>query len=262
MSRSIITITTDFGGGSPYVAQMKGVILSINPEAMLVDITHDIAPQNVRQGALVLEEVTQRFPRGTIHVAVVDPGVGTERKIVCAQIAGHYYVAPDNGLLSSVAIVESPTQIVSLTNHGYWLPEISRTFHGRDIIAPVAAHLSLATPMGQFGQPINELTMLDWPKPKTGANRITGEVISIDSFGNLISNITAESLTAVHDLSSTAVTCAGQTTHGIAETYAQRPPGSLVALIGSAGKLEVAVADGNAAQKISARVGDTITVTW
>jgi len=262
MSRQIVTLTTDFGGGSPYVAQMKGVILSINPDAVLADITHDIPPQNVRQGALVLEEVTHRFPQGTIHVAVVDPGVGTERKIVCAQIAGHYYVAPDNGLLSSVALMESPTQIVSLTNHDYWLPEISRTFHGRDIMAPVAAHLSLGTPMEQFGQPINELTMLDWPQPKTEANRITGEVIAIDSFGNLISNITTEPLTAVDDSSSVAVTCAGETTHGIVETYAQRPSESLVALIGSAGKLEVAVVAGNAAQKLSAKVGDTITVTW
>lgn len=262
MPRSILTLTTDFGGGSPYVAQMKGVILSINPDASLVDITHDIAPQNVRQGALVLEEVTHRFPQGTIHVAVVDPGVGTERKIVCAQIAGHHYVAPDNGLLSRVALVESPTLIVSFSNHEYWLPEISRTFHGRDIMSPVAARLSLGTPMEKFGQPINELTMLSWPKVEIEANRITGMVIAIDSFGNLITNIQAQVLTATGELSSAAVTCAGEATHGIVETYGKSSLGSLVALVGSAGKLEIAVVEGSAAQKLHAKTGDIVTVTW
>jgi S-adenosylmethionine hydrolase len=261
MSRQIITLTTDFGGGSPYVAQMKGVILSINPEAALVDITHDIAPQNVHQGALVLEEVTHRFPPGTIHVAVVDPGVGTERKTVCARIAGHYYVAPDNGLLSRVVIVESAAQIYSLTSREFWLPEVSRTFHGRDIMAPVAAHLSLGTPMEQLGQSIDGLTMLSWPKVETEANRITGSVVTVDSFGNLISNIHAEALAAVAP-DSVAVTCAGETTRGIVETYAERPPESLVALIGSAGKLELAVVAGSAARELRAEVGDSVTVTW
>ncbi len=262
MSRRIITLTTDFGGGSPYVAQMKGVILSFNPEAVLVDITHDVAPQNVRQGALVLEEVTHRFPQGTIHVAVVDPGVGTERKIVCARIVGHYYIAPDNGLLSKVALVERPTQIVSLANREFWLPEVSRTFHGRDIMAPAAAQLSLGTPMEQFGEPIDGLTMLRWPEPETSANCITGAVVAIDSFGNLISNIPAEALAAAGDSSSVAVTCAGTTTDGIVETYGRRPPGSAIALIGSAGKLELAVVAGNAAQQLGAQIGDPITVTW
>lgn len=262
MPGQIVTLTTDFGGGSPYAAQMKGVILSINPAAVLVDITHAIGPQNVRQGALVLEEVTPRFPQGSIHVAVVDPGVGTERRIVCAQVAGHYYIAPDNGLLSRVALVESPTQIISITNREFWLAEVSCTFHGRDIMAPVAAHLSLGTRLERFGPPIDDLTMLHWPTVETTANRITGNVIAIDSFGNLISNIHAETLAAVDDLSSVAVTCADQTIHGIINTYAQRPPGSVVALIGSAGKLEIALTAGNAAQRLAAEVGDAITVTW
>lgn len=262
MPHQIITLTTDFGGGSPYVAQMKGVILSINPEAVLVDITHDVAPQNVRQGALVLEEATHRFPQGTIHIAVVDPGVGTERKIVCAQIAGHHYIAPDNGLLSGAALAESPTQIASLTNREFWLPEVSRTFHGRDIMAPVAAHLSLGTPMEQFGQPMDGLTMLSWPKVEIEKDRITGAVVAIDSFGNLLSNIPAEALTAAEDSDSVSVICLGETTRGIVETYGKRPPGALVALIGSAGKLELAVVAGSATQRLSAKVGDTITVTW
>lgn len=262
MSRQIVTLTTDFGGGSPYVAQMKGVILSFNLEAVLVDITHDVAPQDVRQGALILEEVTRRFPQGSIHIAVVDPGVGTERKIVCAQIAGHFYVAPDNGLLSKVALVERPTQIVSLGNRDYWLPEVSRTFHGRDIMAPVAAQLSLGTPMEQFGDPIDGLTMLSWPEPEVAANGILGAVVAIDSFGNLITNIPAEALAAAGDSNAVAVTCAGTTTDGIVETYGRRPPGSLIALIGSAGKLEIAVVGGNAARKLGAKVGEPIAVTW
>lgn len=261
MSHQIITLTTDFGGGSSYVAQMKGVILSITPEVALVDITHDIAPQDVRQGALVLEEVTHRFPQGTIHVAVVDPGVGMERKIVCAKVDGHYYIAPDNGLLSRIALVESPAHIISLTNREYWLPNISRTFHGRDIMAPVAAHLSLGTPMEQFGEPLDGLTMLDWPAAEIEVNCITGYVVAVDSFGNLISNISTEDLSAIDDLSSVVVTCAGEATHGIIETYGQRPPGSLVALIGSSGKLEVAIVAGNAAQRLDAKVGNTVIVT-
>jgi len=262
MSHQIITLTTDFGTGSPYVAQMKGVILSINPEAVLVDITHDIAPQDVRHGALVLEEVTQRFPQGTIHVAVVDPGVGTDRNIVCAKIAGHYHIAPDNGLLSRVALVESPAQINSLTNREYWLPDVSRTFHGRDIMAPIAAHLSLGTPIEQFGPPIDDLMMLEWPPAEIEVNCITGSVVAVDTFGNLISNISAEDLSTTDDLSSVVVTCAGEATHGIIETYGQRPSGSLVALIGSSAKLEVAIVAGNAAQRLNAKVGNTITITW
>lgn len=262
MPRPIITLTTDFGTGSPYVAQMKGVILSINPDAEIVDITHDIAAQDVRQGALVLEEVTFRFPKDTIHVCVVDPGVGTERKIVYAHIAGQRYIAPDNGLLSKLANAKTPAQVISLTNRDYWLPTVSSTFHGRDIMAPTAAYLSLGTPPDQLGEPMERLAMLEWPKVVVESRRIVGSVISIDSFGNLISNIDAELLAAVDDFQSATVSCGENTTDGIVQTYGERAPGAQVALIGSSGKLEFAVVGGNAAQTLGAAVGDAITVAW
>ena len=142
MSRPRITLTTDFGLGSPYVAQMKGVILSLCGEADLIDITHGIGPQNVREGAVVLADTTPRFPPGTIHVAVVDPGVGTARKLVYAEIGPQRYLAPDNGLLSLLAASQPPSRIVSLENSQFWLPEVSPTFHGRDILSPVAARLA------------------------------------------------------------------------------------------------------------------------
>ncbi len=152
MSRSIITLTTDFGSGSPYVAQIKGVILSIHPQAVLVDVTHDIAPQDVRQGALVLDDVTGRFPPGSIHVAVVDPGVGTDRRILAAEIGGRYYLAPDNGLLGRLAGRDPAARLVALTKREFWLPAVSATFHGRDILAPAAAHLSLGTALDDLGE--------------------------------------------------------------------------------------------------------------
>jgi len=241
---------------------MKGVMLSINPDAVLVDVTHAVPPQDVRQGALVMEEVTTRFPDGTIHVCVVDPGVGMEREIVYAQIAAQRYVAPDNGLLSRLATAKTPAQIISLTNRDYWLPQVSSTFHGRDIMAPVAARLSLGAPPEQMGETIERLTMLHWPGVVVEGNRIVGSVISVDSFGNLISSIDNEALAAVDDFASAAVTCGGRTTDGIVETYGRRSPGSLVALVGSSGKLELAIVGGNAAQELDAGVGDTITAAW
>jgi len=262
MSRPIITLTTDFGTGSPYVAQMKGVIFSINPDVEIVDVTHGIAAQDVREGALVLEEVTTRFPDGTVHVCVVDPGVGTERKIVYAQIGVQRYIAPDNGLLSWLATAKTPAQIIALTNRDYWLPKVSSTFHGRDIIAPAAAHLSLGTSPEKLGEPIDRLTMLEWPKVVVEAKRIVGSVISVDSFGNLISNIDLRVLADVNDLASVAVTCGGKTTDGIVETYGRRAPDSLIALLGSSGKLEVAIVGGSAAQLLGAAIGDTVTVVW
>jgi hypothetical protein len=143
MPSSIITLTTDFTTGSPYVAAMKGVILSIHPGALIVDITHDIPHQDIRQGAIVLAEATRFFPAETIHVAVVDPGVGTERRIVLARSGDQYFIAPDNGLLSGLARRNPPSTMFTVANPEHWLPEVSATFHGRDIMAPVAARLSL-----------------------------------------------------------------------------------------------------------------------
>jgi S-adenosylmethionine hydrolase len=261
MSRSIITLTTDFGLGSPYVAQMKGVILSINPAATVVDVTHAVPPQDVRQGALVLGDVTPRFPAGSIHIAVIDPGVGTERQIIGAEIAGHFYVAPDNGLLARLAADDPGRRQVALTNREYHLPEISATFHGRDIMAPVAAHLSLGTCLDDLGPPVQTLVPLPWPEVAADGNQISGSILTKDVFGNLITNIDASHVARLGRLDALTVHCGGRTIRGLVRTYGQRPAGSLVALFGSSGRLEIAVVNGNAATHLDAKTGDSVAVT-
>jgi S-adenosylmethionine hydrolase len=191
---SIITLTTDFGTGSPYAAAMKGVVLSIHPAATLVDITHAIRPQDIRHGALVLEDVAERFPPQTIHVAVVDPGVGTDRAIVWARIGQQQYLAPDNGLLSRLARRTPPAKIIRLENQEYWLRPVSATFHGRDIMAPAAARLSLGLEPERLGPAQKRLVELAWPEVRIAPDRIDGNVLLADSFGNLITDITAKML--------------------------------------------------------------------
>ncbi len=258
----IITLTTDFGTGSPYVAQMKGVILTIDPAVTLIDITHDVPPQDVRQGALVLEDTAPRFPDGTLHVAVVDPGVGTARKLVYADFGRQRYLAPDNGLLSLVAATACARRLIALTNRSYWLPDVSATFHGRDIMAPIAAHLSRGVPPEQLGEPLDRLESLAWPTVTHEAQSVTGAVLAIDSFGNLITNIRNEDLAAIPDPNAVQVTCSGVTVSGLAYTYGQRPAGSVVALIGSNRRLEVALVGGSAAKRLQAVVGDPVVLTW
>jgi S-adenosyl-L-methionine hydrolase (adenosine-forming) len=258
----IITLTTDFGTGSPYVAQMKGVILTSAPTVTLVDITHDVPPQDVRQGALVLEDTTPRFPDGTLHLAVVDPGVGTSRKLVYADLGRQRYLAPDNGLLSCVAARASARRLIALTNRRYWLPDVAPTFHGRDILAPVAAHLSRGVPPEQLGEPLDRLASLAWPAVTHAEQCLTGAVLAMDSFGNLITNIRDEDLAAIPDPSAVQVLCSGVTVSGLVRTYGQRPTGSVVALIGSNSRLEVALVGGSAAKRLKAVVGDPVVVTW
>ncbi|MCU0871662.1 MAG: SAM-dependent chlorinase/fluorinase [Pirellulaceae bacterium] len=259
MSRSMITLTTDFGAGSPYVAQIKGVILSIQPQAVLVDLTHSIPPQDIRQGALVLEDVTPRFPARSIHVAVVDPGVGTDRRILAAEIGGRYYIAPDNGLLGRLFNATPAARMVAVTQSEYWLPDVSATFHGRDIMAPVAAHLSLGTSLEELGQPCDRITQLPWPRVAVEKQRVAGEIIAIDSFGNLISNISQDVLAAVGIGDSATIQCGSRTINGLAVTYGQYPPGALIALIGSSNRLEIAVVNGSAAVELRAEVGDAVS---
>src|SRR5438477_6068578 len=210
MLRPIITLTTDFGAESPYVAQMKGVILSICRDVELVDISHAIGAQNVREGAVVLADVTPRFPAGTIHLAVVDPGVGTARRIVYADFSQQQYVAPDNGLLSVVGGSGPPGRFFAIENPKYWLAEPSQTFHGRDIMAPVAAHLARGIAPEKLGPPLDELVMLDWPQPRKSGRRLIGEVLYVDSFGNLITNLCHDEVIELAEPSALVVDCCGR----------------------------------------------------
>ncbi len=264
----IITLLTDFGLGGSYVASMKGVVLSIQPAAVLVDITHCVGPQNVREAAWILAEATPRFPPGSIHVAVVDPGVGTDRAIAYAEIDGRHYIAPDNGLLSLLARRCPPTRLIRLENRSYWLPEVSHTFHGRDIMAPAAAHLSRGVDPGELGPPLERLVSLDWPRPHLEPRRIVGEIVWIDSFGNLITNIDRPTLLEHRLLPEMpgavrpTIRCRDTTVDRIVSAYAQAPPGTLVALVGSSGLLELAVVRGSAASRLGAHVGDPVVLQW
>ena len=223
---SIITLTTDFGEGSPYVAAMKGVLLSIAPEAKIVDITHSVPAQDIQRGAAILDEVASLFPEGTIHVAVVDPGVGTNRAIVYAEIAGQRYIAPDNGLLGRVSKKSLPTRIIRLTEQKYWRKPVSNTFHGRDIMAPVAAQVSLGLDPALLGCPVKEIIVFDVPGVKISEMRIEGAVTEIDSFGNLVTNITAEMIDDRPTDRRVCIVCYIYETWGIYRTYGDQPWGN------------------------------------
>jgi S-adenosyl-L-methionine hydrolase (adenosine-forming) len=259
---NIITLTTDFGAGSPYVAAMKGVILSINPAATIVDLTHAIPPQDVREAAAVLEDVADRFPAGTIHVVVVDPGVGTDRALVYARIGRQQFLAPDNSVLSRVLRRGGACEVVRLENREYWLDEVSATFHGRDILAPVAAHLSLGVEPSRLGPPHQLLDELEWPRPVQQPDRIEGVVLRVDSFGNLITNIAAEALAGRPTDGRACVVCSIYETWGIYQTYGDQPRGTLIALIGSNGALELAIVGESAAEQLGVSVGTPVVVAW
>jgi S-adenosylmethionine hydrolase len=259
---AIITLSTDFGEGSRYVAAMKGVLLSINPTVRIVDLSHSVPPQDIRAGAILLASAAPTFPPCTIHVAVVDPGVGSGRRIVYARIGDHHFVAPDNGLLGRLASQVEPSKIVSIENPQFWMPSVSSTFHGRDIMAPVAARLSLGLSPDELGPPIARLADLPWPEVQRVAIKIDGEVVEVDSFGNLITNITREMLKGVPTDESVTVTCDEHATQGIFSTYSDQPPMTLVALVGSDDRLELAIVDENASIMLGVKVGTPVAVAW
>lgn len=261
-STPIITLTTDFGVSSRYVAAMKGVILSLNPLARLVDLTHAVPAQNIMAGAMALAETVPHFPPRTIHLAVVDPGVGTGRQIVYADIGNQQLVAPDNGLLGRLAACNRPSKIIALTASQFWRPHVSDTFHGRDIIAPVAAHLSLGLCPDDLGEPVDRLADLAWPEVHQVKNHIDGQIVEIDSFGNLITNITREMLADVPTDETVTIHCNQHETQGIFKTYGNQPTRTLLALIGSSDLLELAIVDDNASTMLGVGSGTSVRISW
>ena len=262
-----ITLTTDFGFDSPYVAAMKGVILTICPTARIFDICHNVKPQNVYQGALTLEKVARFFPPGTVHIAVVDPGVGTSRDIILAQIGDYYYIAPNNGLLTRVIRQAESDKIsmkfYSLQNRGYWREAISNTFHGRDVMAPAAAHLLRGLPPDHMGASTASVVQLEIPEPVIETSAITGIVEDVDSFGNLITNINAKFLAGRALDDSVQITLSGKpVAQGVCRTYGDKPAGAAIAIIDSSDRVEIAVVNGNAEQTLNAAVGDNVVLTW
>ena len=255
---SLITLTTDFGTRDGYVAQMKGVILSINPEARLIDVTHDIESFDLIGAALVLKGLSEYFAPGATHVAVVDPGVGGERRGIVMRLDDRFFVGPDNGLFSQVFERSASREVREIGNSNLLLPELHPTFHGRDVFAPVAAHLSLGVDFHSVGPVVEDPVMLSLPKPAQSGTGIEGEVIYIDRFGNLTTNIEAGMLSRRVD----SVQIAGRKIKGIKRFFSEVPPGYPVALINSFGFLELAVNLGNASLDLSVQKGSRVTVTW
>ncbi len=256
----IITLLTDFGLQDAYVGIMKGVILNLNPAARLVDLSHEVGPQEILAGALMLQSAWGYFPPGTIHLAVVDPGVGSRRRALAAACGGQFLVGPDNGLFSLIFAEHSPHLLVSLENPRYFLPKISATFHGRDIFAPVAAHLSLGVPLNNLGPALSDPVRLDWPIPRFGEAEVIGQVVAADHFGNLISNIPLEKLDNWLQGRSAGFRVQGQEISRLATTYSEVRPGTLLALGGSHGYLEIACREGSAANVLGAGVGARVEV--
>lgn len=251
---AIITLTSDFGPDSPYVAQMKASILTIARSATIVDVTHSIPPQDIRGGQIVLLDVANRFPRGTIHVAVIDPGVGTNRRVVAIEAGDQIYVGPDNGLLWPLVERAGSATAVHLTNDRCWLPDVSATFHGRDVMAPVAAHLANAVPLRDTGTAIDSASLVasPLPQPECTTGRIVGSVIDVDRFGNLITNITRKQLTAAGLSSDMVIRCGRCVLDSISRAYGHHAPGTVLALLDSQGRLEIAVTNGSACRQLNA----------
>jgi len=275
----LVTLTTDFGMADGYVGTMKGVILSIAPNARLVDISHEIVPQDVRQAAYVLRTAYPFFPPHTVHLVVVDPGVGSARRPIALRTPAGIFVGPDNGVFSYVMAYERVEALVELADPRYHLSRVSHTFHGRDIFSPAAAHLAAGVPITALGPSLTDPVTLPFPRLEVASGGVTGEVLHADHFGNVITSIgllvwSGGELTLEptfgkagrggqvrFQAAEAVVTVAGQEITGVHRTYAEVEPGEVLALVGSEGHLEIAVREGNAARKLGLHPG-YVVVLW
>jgi S-adenosylmethionine hydrolase len=274
----LITLMTDFGTADSYVGTMKGVILGIAPHAHLVDLSHEIAPQNVHQAAFVLFASYSFFPAHTIHLAVVDPGVGSVRRAIALRTPAGTFVGPDNGVFSYVMAREPVEALVELADPRYRLSRISHTFHGRDVFAPAAAHLAAGVPVADLGPPISDPVTLSLPRLQVAAAGVVGQVLHIDHFGNVITSIGqlqwddnelclepafGDARPPVRlDAARTVVVVAGQVVAEVHRTYANIAPGEMLALVGSSGYLEIAVREGSASSILGVCPGDEVVLRF
>jgi S-adenosylmethionine hydrolase len=271
MASGIVTLLSDFGSADAFVGVMKGVILSINAEVQLVDLTHTVPPHQILPAALVLRSAAPFFPTGTTHVAVVDPGVGSARQPIVIEAARGYLVGPDNGVLSLAAAALGRRQVRVIENAQFFRHPVSHTFHGRDIFAPVAAHLAGGGAVETLGPPVESIVELTLPAPRHTASGLLGEVIHVDHFGNLLTNIdegalaqalaqVLEQARACFTAQHVSVSINGQAVAGPVTAYAAVPEGTPLAIVGSWGVVEIAVRNGSAAQMFAAGPGTPITV--
>lgn len=269
----MITITTDFGIQDAYVPAMKGTMLNICPDAQLVDVTHEISPQDVMEAAFVLKSALPFFPEEAVHLVVVDPGVGTERRAVALRAKGHWFVGPDNGVFPLVLDQASPDKMVELDNPDVWRsPSPSTTFHGRDIFAPAAAHLATGRSLASMGSPIESLETLHWARPTTAAKTVQGWVVHVDHFGNCITNIRRSTLAdaaeldteepSIKELPPLSGYAGSSVLEDLHSTYGDVAQGEPLLLFGSTGFLEVGVNGGNASELLDIRKGDSIKIVF
>ncbi|MDD2389791.1 MAG: SAM-dependent chlorinase/fluorinase [Desulfobacterales bacterium] len=262
----VITLLTDFGLSDEYVGVLRGVILSMNPSAVIVDISHQIDPQDLMQAAYIIQAAYPYFPKHTIHVIGVDPGVGSRRDIIALECGGAVFIAPDNGVLTFVMDHNPVESAVRLDQPAYWLTSVSRTFHGRDIFAPVAAHLSMGLDIRKLGTAVNpnELVRLPLTKPYVSeSGELIGQIMSIDRFGNLITNIDTvclEGFNGQHLFRHLEICIGACKIKGLSESYSEAGPKGALSIIGSRGFLEIAVNGGNAARCLGARKNDLIRI--
>jgi S-adenosylmethionine hydrolase len=261
----VITLLTDFGIKDGTVGVMKGVIWGICPTAQISDLSHMIQAQNIREAAYIFARSIPYFPKGTINIVVVDPGVGTQRRPMAARVGDWFYVGPDNGtitgLLERAELQGWACEFVELDRNKYWLPNISFVFHGRDIFAPVAAHLANGVPLHELGTAFSDPIRVDLPKPIQTENGWRGEVIHIDHFGNIASNIRDEHLgESTLEKDKMNVKIKDVQIIGLVNTFGERPVGELIALVGSTGNLGISVVNGNAAASLGVKVGDSVEV--
>lgn len=257
----IITLTTDFGLKNGFVGTLKGVIWSICPAAQIADISHDIAPQGILEGAFALWRAYPFFPAGSIHMAVVDPGVGTRRRPVAARLGSHTFVGPDNGLFTPMLEDAEkngwPMEVVHITNGKYFLKNVSHTFHGRDIFAPVTAHLANGVPLAELGPRITDPVRLPMPQPEKTTTGWHAHITVVDIFGNLTTDLLAA---ALPDNAQITFHLHGREVCGLAASYGHGQPGELVALVDSENYIEIAIVNGSAARVLGAKVGDIVKV--
>jgi hypothetical protein len=266
MTRPLITLTTDFGPGDAFVGMMKGVILSICPDARIIDLDHSIEPQNVLGGAFTLAAGVQYFPSGAVHLAVVDPGVGTARKVLAVRSGGWIFVAPDNGLLTVILDRDHDAEVRSVVDETFFLKEISPTFHGRDVFAPLAAHLAAGAPFDKIGPLQSDPVRLAAQARYEADGALAGNVIRIDHFGNLMTNITSDEFEKLRASkkaiqNQVALGLGGQKIETFVRTFTDAGPGQTVFYVGSSGVVEIALVMGSAAHSLKAKIGDRV-VCW
>lgn len=259
---SLITLITDFGSADTYVGVLKGVILSINPSCNIVDITHQIPPQDISEAAFALMTAYAYFPPGTIHLVIVDPGVGSTRRPLLIEAENYFFIGPDNGVFSAILRKPGLKSVIELTNTEYFLADVSSTFHGRDIFAPVAAHLSQGRACSQFGAPISDWVLFDWPQPTmVTAGEAQGVILHIDRFGNLITNFSRDFIKQALGNRPFKIECADAVIRQVIPSYSHAEPGELCGVFGSSNYLEISVTRGSARDRLNARCGDMVKVT-